>query len=408
MKKHLLFLAVLMMAFASCKKHHDDPADGDPFSVDYANKTIEQNKEALEQNGIDFLSKINTLPNERFIEALENFGELDPHVLYNSVAGAQIFSIDVAAKNKDVNAIFSVLTNPRIKTSSQKLSGFYGIYTWNKNTHNWNKTPSTTSLTFNYPAYQSSTNNNAVLELSYTPASAIATIDDETYELPSTIKASLKVDNKEELSLASAYTYQPDGTPITTDINLVLGSFTFKVNVKNSSQNVTSEISFTKGSETLFHLSADAKGTATVGSIEAAENIEDILKSANTSLDVMDIKLAGQVDVKAISDANNAAVNLSDSDRNKKKAEALNNNAKIVALYKSESKAIAKVEFVPVEDTYSYSYWNGTAYQTYTYIDYYIEPRLVFKDGSKLSMDTFFDSGFSRLINAFEKYTDRF
>ena len=122
----------------------------------------------------------------------------------------------------------------------------------------------------------------------------------------------------------------------------------------------------------------------------------------------MNIKLAGQIDVEALQNAENASINLSDSLQNVKSAEAWGKYAKFVAINKKDNVIMARAEVVPVFDRYCYTSWNGNTYIEQCNNDYYLEPRLIFKDNSKLSFESFIDNGFSELRDELEDFGKNF
>lgn len=412
MKKNILFSALLIGALLSCKKKdlNTDPPVEPPFKLEYSKLTIVQHKEALVDNGINFLAKINTLPNEKFIAALTRLAELDLEIISNSVVGRQIISTSFAAKNNNVDAIFSALTSANTGVKSGALNEFYGIYTFDSKLNKWTKTASSDKFEIHYPATVAATENNAVITATYTASKVTASVDGTNYELPASVNATLKVDGKDELKLTSTYEFNTDGTPLKTNINLALGSFAFKIDISNDLKVLNSTLSISKGTETLFSLNAIGNGNTNFNVIKDAEKFEDVLKNANTSMQIMNIKIAGQIDIKAIADATEATKNLPKKERYSKKAEIYNSNANILAFYKAENAIIAKSELVSVEDSYTYTYYDYEKQKEVTVTNFYYstEPRLVFKDGSKLSMKEFAKSGFKKLINDFEDYTNRF
>ena len=412
MKKNILFSALLLGALVSCKKKdlNSEPPILPPVKLEYSKLSVEEHKTALEENGIKFIAKINTLPNEKFIGALTRLAELDLEILSNSVVGRQLISTGFAAKNNNADRIFATLTSANTGVKSGALNEFYGIYTFDSKLNKWTKTASSTKLEINYPATASATENNAVLTATYTASKVTASIDGTTYELPASVNADLKVDGKEELKLTSNYEFNTDGTPLKTNINLALGSFGFKIDISNDLKVLNSTFSISKGAETLFALQLTGNGNTNFNVIKDEERFEDVLKTANTSMRIMNIQIAGQVDIKAIADANKANQNLPEKERYEKKAQAYNNNANILAFYKAENAIIAKSELVAIEDSYTFTYYDYEKQKEVTVTNFYYstEPRLVFKDGSKLSMKEFTKSGFTKLISDFEDYTDRF
>ncbi|PYF74284.1 hypothetical protein [Pedobacter nutrimenti] len=410
MKKTILFSALLISTLLSCKKslpEDEPPPVLPPVKLEYSNLSVEQHKQSLEQNGTDLLKKINTLPDEKFIKALSNLSNLEPFMLQNSITAKQVMSVNSAAQAKNMSALFAAVTTVATK---EGLSKYYGIFTWDKTNKKWVKTESTTKLEVVYPASAASTTNNAKLTMSYTAAAQTATVDGKVYELPSALTASLKVDDKEEMKLTSVFEYRADGSPSKSDINLTMGAFIFKVNVSSTTESAASTISFAKGTEELFSFITTGKGAFNISNVDGAERIGDVLKNANSTFNIMNIQLAGQVDLKAIDDVKRTLVNSNGKERNDKTIEAINKYSSIHAIYKKENAIIAKIDFAAREETTTYTYWDyyENKYITYSLTDYYQEPRMTFKDNSKLSFNTFFNSGFSKLISDIDIYKGRF
>lgn len=412
MKKNILFSALLLGALVSCKKKdlNSEPPVLPPVKLEYSKLSVEEHKTALEKNGINFLAKINTLPNEKFIGALTRLAELDLEIISNTVLGRQLISTGFAAKSKNVNGIFSALTSANTGVKSGALNEFYGIYTFDSKLNKWTKTASSDKFEIRYPATASATENNAVITATYTASKVTASVDGTTYELPAAVNATLKVDGKEELKLTSAYEFNANGTPLKTNVNLALGSFTLKIDVGNDLKVLKSSLSISKEAETLFSLNVTGNGNTNFNVIKDAERFADVLKDANTSMQIMNIQLAGQINIKAIDDATKANENLPEKERTEKDAEAYTANSNILAFYKTENAIIAKLEFVSFADSYSYSYYDYDKKEVVTVTQHYydMQPRLVFNDKSKLSLDQFTSSSFSKLAKEFEDYAKRF
>lgn len=412
MKKNILFSALLLGALVSCKKKdlNPEPPVLPPVKLEYSKLSVEEHKKTLEDNGINFLAKINTLPNEKFIGALTRLAELDLEIISNTVVGRQIISTGFAAKSKNVNGIFSALTSANTGVKSGALNEFYGIYTFDSKLNKWTKTASSDKFEIRYPATASATENNAVITATYTASKVTASVDGKTYELPASVNATLKVGDKDELKLTSTYEFSTDGTPLKTNINLVLGSFAFKIDINNDLKVLKSSLSISKEAETLFSLNVTGNGNTNFNVIKDAERFADVLKDANTSMQIMNIQLAGQINIKAIDDATKANENLPEKERTEKDAEAYTANSNILAFYKTENAIIAKLEFVSFADSYSYSYYDYDKKEVVTVTQHYydMQPRLVFNDKSKLSLDQFTSSSFSKLAKEFEDYAKRF
>ena len=160
----------------------------------------------------------------------------------------------------------------------------------------------------------------------------------------------------------------------------------------------------------MLSLTTNANGNLTVDNGKNSDDLVDVLKNANATFEIMDIKLAGKIDIKAISDAEKASSSLSESEQNTKLAEAFKEHASFVAINTTDNAVIAKVEFFADYDPEGDCIWNWDG-QTSTEIcspSYYLSPRLVFKDGSSIEYETFGDTGFSKLIEDLEEFSAEF
>lgn len=408
--KLLLALLALSIAFTACKKNDDgdEPTAEDPFKLDYSNLTVEQHKKELEKTGMDFMKKINTMPDEKFIKVMRNLNDLNLELTSNSVKKMNSFAD--AASNKSVSKILSSATS----TDTEKLSDSYGIYTYSLGTKSWKKTPASDRLEINFPAYKTSTTNNAKITMTYVSSKINATIDESILELPKSSSATLLVDGLQEMKFTSAHEYKPDGTPTKTDMNLKMGSFTMAFNVANTTEVLTNSFTFSKGTETLFSFNSTVNGTLNLGVIDDNELNANDIKNANASFEIMNIKFLGALDIKAINDAHNGSEDLSGKQQNDKTVAALNAHSQFVAINKTSNTIIAKTNFFATESQRCYNnlIWNNST-QSYIYVNecdtsYDWEPRMIFKDGSKLSFDAFKENGFSKLIDDINAFDDRF
>jgi hypothetical protein len=396
MKKILFLTLGLAITLTACKKKKtDDPSEA-LFKLDYTTQTVEQQKKSIEKEGVDFLNSLNSLPDEKFVKAISHLKELNPSINSNSLNS--VYSVSTAAKTKSIKGIFIASTT---NSETGKLSDSYGIFTWNFAKKDWDEKPSTTKLEISYPSDVSKTTNNAVFTMSAV-ASAIKTSNGG--ELPASVSASLKVDNKEELKLTSEYAYKANATPTKADINIIMGSYSFITKIGNDGSKLTSSFSFLKGTETLIALNTAVNGNLNFD----VEDEETIVNNANATFEVMNIKLAGIVDITAIQKANSSINEATDSLENVRQGEIWNKHSKFVAINKKENLIMARVEFIPVGRNDCYTYWNGQTNVKECEREYYIDPRLIFKDNSKLSFDAFIDNGFSELRKELEEFTEKF
>jgi hypothetical protein len=371
--KKLIFLSVLAVSilFASCKKKATTEEDQpDPFKLEYSKLTTEQHKQEVEKSGIDFIKKINDLPDQKFVSGLSYLLKLNPEVSGNSDLFDRIITMSADSEDRNIKGLLDDIASTSGATSNNKLSNYYGIYTWNRAKKDWDESLSSNRLEIRYPSDSTKKVNNAIFTLSYLASKIKVDYKGEKGELPALISAVLKIDNNEELRLTSSYDYKPDGTPTKADLSLKLGVFTYKQLLKNDGTVASSEWSFLKSDEVLLALKLSATGNTTLDSSIADD---DIIKNANASFEVMNIKLIGEIDIKGLN-ADKSADNLTDSLANIKRASQYNTYSKLVAVNKSTNTIIAKTDFVATSD---HGYFS-------------IEPRLIFKDDSKMSLDLFF------------------
>lgn len=409
--KLLLAVLALSIVFTACKKNDDgdELAAEDPFKLGYSNLTVEQHKKELETSGMDFMKKVNTMPDEKFIKVMRHLNDLDLELQSNSVK--KLYDFAEAASNKSLN---KVLENA-IRNDTEKLSDSYGIYTYNATLKKWTKTAANDKLEIIFPAFENGTVNNAKISMTYISSNISTTIDEETLELPKSASAILLVDGLQEMKFTSAHEYKADGTPTKTDFSLKMGSFIMAFNVANTTEVLTNSFTFSKGTETLFSFNSTVNGTLNLGTAKESEDAADFIKNANASFEIMNVKFTGIFDVKGFSDELNVNENVgTEQERNKKEVASLNKFSQFVAINKTSNSIIAKTEFVAITDEYCYDQWiwnNNT--QKYTIekkcnTSYDWEPRLLFKDGSKLSFEIFKESGFAKLIREIEDYDKRF
>lgn len=412
MTKTLLYAAAMAAMFASCKKKDATPETETLVELKYANLSVEENKKKIEQSGINLTNQLNSLPDEKFIDVIESLIDLDDKSTSSISPLTTMANITVAAKHKDLNGILSAVSNTSAN-EPYKLSRYFGVFTWDKNTKEWKKTSNNSKLEISFPATKTTATNNAVLTATYIASGTSVIIDGETFELPSSVTTTLTVDGKKELEVTSTYAYKSDGSPTLADVKLTLGAFGMTVKVTNDNKTASYSYSFTKGALTLISAKGTGFGNATISKIENADDVDGLLDSASAIVDVMDLQFVTNANVKAIVSELNKTSNLSDEQYAKKEAELYNKYANAYALYKGDNTMIAKLAFESVKSSYSYwdywynNMWNSTPKEVF-YSYYNVEPRLIFKDGSKLSFETFGENGFSKLIDQLEELAEKF
>jgi len=439
MTKHLiissLFL-VAIIAIGACKKDKPssviDPGDG--FELPYNKEGVTANKKFVEDEGRSVVKKLEALPDAEAIKALNTLADLNmPEVDITLSAVARI-----GHQPNKVAAVGRTLAT--VAETDVTLNNAYGIYEYNHQRDDWDKTASSEKLELRFPAFVNSQTNNAVLTIVYTSDGQAIDIDGESVELPTAVNASLKVAGQEVLKLVSSYAYESDGLPKNIDVTLTMGSY--KATLMAEKDGTTkAEVKFSMDDEELVAASLEAETrNYNLDTFEDEDNLEDLVGVSNASIRLGNIQLLGFFDVRkfinALPDleypdypdyydyftgnetwgsaayaAAEAAWNEAfrkyqsqyeavDKQLAEAEVDALKKHSKFAAVNMSSEQRIATVDFQMYEDKYCY---DGVCDIYYDY-----EPVLVFGDESRVSFEDFADTGFDRLISDLEDMIEKF
>jgi hypothetical protein len=174
-----------------------------------------------------------------------------------------------------------------------------GVYSWNADLEQFEKTGESTIIKIQFPSEGSATNN---AELRINNFTQVEFYDEEWQEYtynPTLIDAELLVDGTEVASLNLTATYDDTGFPLTADVSasVVPFSATVSFDVSGSTKNTLSA-SLSKNSESLFSTSVEVV-------YASAEKSEDDLKTVSGYVSVKNIKLEGSIDAEGINNEPN-------------------------------------------------------------------------------------------------------
>lgn len=406
MKKQLLSLALGAAVLTyGCKKDSDAKKEEDPFKLEYSNNSVEQNKKELENSGVEFVKEFSSLPEEPFIDVLDvfaglNFGDID----VDGIGLNSVNKVKLAASKKSIKTFASIAQDSA--KSVAKLSGAYGVYTWNRSKEEFVKTNASDRVEFLFPSTENGKSNNASLKFTY-EAGVTATIDGEKMELPKKSTTTLTVDGKSLLSIVSTHDFKADGTPTKADVKATMGAFEMSSGMVNNEKDASVKYALKKGAKTLMSVTADGTGKGTVGAVVNEE--DDLVKNANVTLEVMNYKFTGKANIKSIIDEVNLVSDTSAQGSIDKEAAIFNKYTDLVVVNTKDNTIIAKVEVKGTvnRNCWVYEDWHGNQYQD-CYTDQELVPVLVFKDGSKQSLEEFGETGFQGIVDEFEKLLEKF
>lgn len=353
---------------------------------------------------------------------------------------------NLSGKNPDAKVMFKALGEEDKGILSQ-FSDMAGIYTYNFNLKDFDfeANPNADAIVFNFPASLTSKNagqNDGQLTISKPqvvqgPFSALGS---SISELPTELKYVLKVSGNTVTSYSFTASYQADGIPTAVESKLSLGDFVFKVTYGYKSTELSLNYSFTHGSTTILDMGATVGGTLTKEAIDSAfitttvydttffnydinddgvvdkndnyineydqtkEYPERVISNANAHFQFMDVKIAGMIDFKNfMKDIRNAE----DLNLPQDSAPAIiNRNANLIVVYASDNKAIAKAEaYLTTEDSQDFK-CDDLGCREVTVKDTIVDVRMIFADGSKQDLKTYFDNGFDKTIDSFNEFID--
>lgn len=431
----VMFIASVF--FTACNKDKDEKT---PFNAKYADLSIEENKANLEEEGIAMVNELEGLKNATAIEVAINFEDLSS----NEVNGRSVI-LDGAAKPvnlitsiaysrsyKDLNKSFkTALEDP--ETFTEMWNDLVGKYTWNANTYEWDYTEQADKIIFLFPGKKSDTKNSASITISNYTFTTIANpgyeIDDEFgNDFPTGLKMELAYNSSvvSTFNLSAAYTN--DGIP--TNVELILTVDDFSMSAKTTHKpytNASVKYTFKRGSEILVEMYADASGNWSEENIDnnmveikefeyidwegdsvfyyyTDPIIENILTKGNAYMQVMNIKVAGMIDVKSYGKT------LRDLEDNYEKElitskvyiekleEACNKYIKLVVVYADTEKKIAAAVFK--------SYYEEMDSEWGSSVEYGMNLEFVFADGSRVDAETYISDGFDTLTDEINNFID--
>jgi hypothetical protein len=403
MKKKIFYVlfVLIVVGLVSCKKDKED----DPFSAPYSELTVEQNKENVEQEGVEFVGEIRDLQDADAIEVLIQMGELmsgggEPmkrRAIAPFDAGSSLKSTEMPAKVL-LESLKSTAEDPN--SFSELWAEIKARYTWNFTTEEFDSTGSENALIIEFPGKEGDLTNTAVLTVN--EFGAVEITDPVEWpegidpELLTSLHAELEYNSTVIASFDFDASYQSNGMPTEVTSTLTIADFVFKINIVHSpysSASVTYNLK--RNDNILFEVYFSAKGNWSEDNIEAnAEGSpEEIVNSANAHLILLNLKVVGQVNVKAI--ATEAKALLEDEQLTQQAyveglVESINNNAKLIVIYIDSNTKIASAEAYSFYD----EYWQ----------EYCPNIRFVYADGSKVDGETYFKdelTGFFEELNDF-------
>ena len=435
-KKITLLVALVAVLFIGCKK--DQKSSGtDLINTPYANKTVAETKTDVENNGVEAVDQMKSLNNETGMEATVNFMSLLVKK-DNSNAPSVLKALNSYYSTKNVRTVLKAMRSTESDPLSivDQFNKHVGIYKYNFVSGDFDSTYSpTNTIVFEFPASKTS-KDDSVLDGTLTINSPTVKTGPFTYgdqtvnELPTSFSFDIKINDVTGLSYLFSASYDDQGVPSKITSTLDIGAFEFKAALNYSKSASDVDFSIKHDTKTIIDIGGGVNGNFDKTNIENAYHYEydtmwyydpyqqkevysidtnkvtdpdKILTDANAHFQLMNIKVAGQVDfkdlytnMKAIDDKESNQI-ITTADAVNQRADLINKDMVLIVVYADSNTKIAQAEAYEKEDQW-------TDYYGITQTDYSMDVRMIFADKSKNSLDTYFQEGFNGLIDEINSF----
>jgi hypothetical protein len=408
-------LVTTLLAFSSCKKSTDSDA-----TLQFSSLTVEQQKQSIEDNGLNLMNKVEAMKNTPAMIAL--------NAISTKINGSPLFVKPLAQLRtnllmNDTKAVEAF--SQQMKVAAVAADGQWGTYTWNSTTKDFDFVKgSNYSAKILFPATQSSTTNSGEVTIAYAESTAAVPETNPVQYMPKTLSIVLKVSGTTALTFYFDATYKSDATPTKITQTLVIDKYNWNVTFTNNDVDVSSKYSFKYDQDILLKFEVGASGSLTATNIQnnIEDNPEKVLSSGAVSFQVMNIAMKGTIanfkgfvtEVKAHKPDSiihsNAYGKWTEYFYTKayydKSKDIINKYFKIFGYFANENKKFADIEFYTNEYSYTGSKYNSTngMYEYGLVTEYNVQPRFVLSDGSKVAIEDYVKVGFEDLITKMQSY----
>ena len=460
-----LFL-LLIIGIISCKKDKVEGVNeltGEP--EEFSKLSPEEHKTNLQDVGIAMAGEMEDLATSEAVQAsvygvslmAEGMDDSEMKSIQASPASI-LFELDKLARHQ-VDATDILLNLTKIKASQEDPETVEEAYAEIAGTYTWDKADEVfeyeegKNLVIKYPSSKKATSNDAVFTVTEFEWKIFENLEDYDVpsEVPTAISANLTVGGTKVIDIAFSGAYASDGIPTDISASLKIEKFEFSASLKNTDmKDASMEYKLKNDGKQLIALKAGVKGNYAESNIEANTKyikcdgydddgyciekevtknddydweevlIEKILEKSYGFIEVMNLRVGGEIDVKNLAPKIRAIEDEEDDNEDDGKAEtekiaaALNAHANFFAAYVDEDKKIADVEFYAREFEYTYETdceydWENDEYINCTEetdTEYGIDGRLIFGDDSKVDLETYLEDGFSKFVDAINEFID--
>ncbi len=450
-------VAMLLFTMNSCGDKTTTGEDADAPLV-FSPLTVEQQKSTISNDGIALGDKMEVMKETPAIKTVEFLSSSD---INTPSFSAPLRELRAGLLRNDVKAIETF--NKQMTSPSQLESAKWGTHTWRESTQTYDFVKGIYgTVIVKFPADAASKyneTNNGTLTIVYV-SSSVAVPENPSEKMPASLSVKLSVGTVEALSYQFTGAYKSDATPTLLSSTLVIGDFNWSAKATNNDKDVAAEFAFKHKEQVLLKYTVGVSGTLTVDAIKESKGPEDVFTSGYMSIQVMNTAIYGGIaDFKTFAKGMDAikpetitqmdefgyptnTYTVMDSAKTNQQVTLMNKHLKFYGYFVKENGKFADVEFYlaknkvpdysiratlvytqksyndqfkPAVYDYAYTqsvYNNSTqryeylmSYYAYeTKIEYSSEPRLVLKDGSKVTdFAKYANDNFKTVIDKFQK-----
>ena len=451
-----LMLAIISIALilTSCKKDKNEISSDPAFNAKYNEASADQNKSTIEDNGIQLTQEMNQMKDLEAIKIISNLSNVMGNGLpvESSAMKAGLTPENLLMSYKK-GTLTSQSASDMLKSATEDPSNL--LDAWNKVVGTYNyiseadsfvKTDGGNEIIINFPGKETDVTNTAQIKVnnfSYMTVTDPYTVNGEQLtvlvdqQFPTTLHSELSYNGTVLITWNLSASFQSNGMPTSFTSVLTVAPYSLSVVLThNPYTNATSTYSFKNGGTILVETHTEVSGNWSESNInnnmivhydpytyrlydfetqtyvEVTDSskwtevyFENIAQKANAYLQVLDIKVAGLVDLKAIGpnarslDDKFNKEEISEQAYTEQMVDLINKNSKLVVISVKENVLIAKAEL--------YSYQNDE------YGSWEPAIKFIFGDGSSVDAETYFSSGqykneFGGLIDEINKMIDDF
>lgn len=426
-KYYLYILLACSLIACSDDKNDKDGDDTDDYTE--SPLTPDENKAKLETIGKEFVAKINASDHETVVKSLNNltdaidgsnFEDFLPDYLYLQEDPKEYLpteSLLQVIKKNDANALMQLATKA-LDDEEYRVKDFAGIYTFDANGHKWTQKAADNKVELHYTMDGVA----SVLLINCSGIKDYTNVDGVIVEVPAKTEVSLTVAGTKVMNFVTNIELSNDMYSAKINSTLSLNDdYSWNIAADVKSEKVTSTFKMIVKGEELINGTVEVNGTKMTDPDNIENNGEDILSNGKLDFTIMNIRLQGEGDIKAIMNGIDKIEDIDPWDDDFTEAASKANAEKEMKLYNDYMKIAGfyvkeKQKFVDVkmaiysEEEEVYIGWdqvNGSQFKTVN--AWYVQPILVFTDKSEVEFDTFFtETRFSSLISSVETLINKY